>query len=140
MADRDFQCRRRREPCPLGHVAPDDKVGPSQHVPLLLHCTDHATHVIGPGCIGTRLDGCIDRKAIGGIVLVQRQDMQPVVVACPRCHHRAEVNCTWQNEALVVVGMFTDQIDSSGSLRDNRGSMPMTVFKSAYDAVLQKDG
>ncbi|MNC58484.1 hypothetical protein D3C75_1082130 [compost metagenome] len=87
----------------------------------------HAAYIIGPAQIGVADDRLIQRKLILLVLVIGGQYADLAIVTWSSADHGLIINGAGQDEAVVVIGVFTDQIDSARSL-DRQGGGVAKVF------------
>eukprot|EP00962_Isochrysis_galbana_P057649 scaffold30091_cov101-Isochrysis_galbana.AAC.1 len=118
-----LQRRRRRQPAPQRYSRQHDRVKPAPARRQLRQVPGHhAAHVVGPVAGRSRLERRIAREggdgathpAIGRAYPAHRR------AGRPRRDDRVPVDAEGHHEALVVVGVLADEVDSAGRADHHR--------------------
>ncbi len=109
-ANRHFQRRRRAEARALRHVAGDHHINAAEAGVALLQVFHHAAHVVGPHRLFHAEDRRVEREAVLLIIVIHRHDAHLTIVAFRAGDNGLIVDGARQHEAVIVVGMFANQV------------------------------
>ncbi|MDR6351236.1 hypothetical protein Q3H59_002829 [Pantoea sp. SORGH_AS 659] len=79
-------------------------------------CFHHAAHVVGPHWLFQRLNRRIQREAVLLIVVIDGNHAHLAIIAFGAGNHGLIIDGARQHKAIVVVGVFANQIDAARRL------------------------
>jgi len=74
-------------------------------------------------------DGCIEGKLIRLIVVIRCNNADFAIIALSAANDRLVINGARQNETIVIVGMFTNQVYAARRLNDMGGRVAKFLSK-----------
>ena len=116
-----LQRGRRRQARALRHITGNGQLHALQRHSALAQHLEHAAHVVRPGMPGAAGDGRIDAELVHRVAEVAGGHADHGVAARARGHQGLEVDRAGQHEAVVVVGVLADQVDTAGGLHQRGG-------------------
>ena len=135
LTDGHFQRGRGGEPRPLRHVAGDHQIEAAQGITALLQILHHAADVVAPALAGVVLDRLVEVELVALVVVVGGDHLHLSVIAQADGNAGLVVDGAGQHEAVVVVGMFTDEVDAAGGAHQQIGRFGKLLGKNGADAL-----
>ncbi len=135
LTDGHFQRGGGGESRPLRHVAGNHQIEAAQGITALLQIFHHATDVVAPALAGVVLDGLVEVELVALVVVVGGDHLHLPVIAQADSDAGLVVDGAGQHEAVVVVGMFTDEVDAAGGARQQIGRFGKLLGKNGADAL-----
>ncbi len=120
---------------PLRHVAGDHQIEAAQGITALLQIFHHAADVVAPALAGVVLDGLVEVELVALVVVVGGDHLYLPVIAQTDGDAGLVVDGAGQHEAVVVVGMFTDEVDAAGGAHQQIGRFGKLLGKNGADAL-----
>ena len=119
VRDADLERGRRAQSGSERNVAPHDEVGADKAATALLQHRRDAEHVVRPVVTTARRGGRVEVELARG-VHEHGVDADPAVVTRRAGDERRKIQRRRHDEAVVVVGVLADQVDSSRRAADRR--------------------
>ncbi len=135
LTDGYFQRGGGGEPRPLRHVAGDHQIEAAQGITALLQILHHAADVVAPALAGVVLDGLVEVELVALVVVVGGDHLHLPVIAQADGNAGLVVDGAGQHEAVVVVGMFTDEVDATWGAHQQIGRFGKLLGKNGADAL-----
>ncbi len=135
LTDGHFQRGGGGEACPLRYVAGDHQIKAAQGITALLQILHHAADVVAPALAGVVFNGLVEVELVALVVVVGGDHLYLPVIAQADGDAGLVVDGTGQHEAVVVVGMFTDEVDAAGGAHQQIGRFGKLLGKNGADAL-----
>ena len=92
-----------------------------------------AAHMVAPAAAGEMRRLGAEREAVIGLLLVERQRVHLTVIARSGGDPGVAVDGHRQHEAIVVIGVFADQVDPAGRAREHRRRGAVALGEGTHD-------
>ena len=123
------------QPGPLRHVTDNREVGARQLKPCFQQAIGDAADIVAPRRGAFRRNRLSQREGGGCPAEVARNNPHLPVIPPPRRNHGLARDRTWQHEAVVIVGMFADQVYTARRARDQFGPVLEAFAKQLVQGV-----
>ncbi|MOA27851.1 hypothetical protein D3C78_1487530 [compost metagenome] len=100
-----------------------------------LQVLHHAADVVAPALVGMVFDGLREIEQIALVVVVGGDHLHQVVVAQADGDTGLVVDGAGQHEAVVVIGVFADEVDATGGAHQQLGRLLKLLGKDGADAL-----